>query len=73
MMNLKKLQQKEQRISLKKFLEKMSSLDEFLYNSYNLSQETRENIEWYCSYRVQQFYKKYSNQIKWEQSFEKSV
>jgi len=71
MKNLKKLQQKEQRISLKKFLRKMSYLDEFLYNSYKLSQETRDNIKWYCNYRVQQLYKKYSNQLKWEQTFEK--
>lgn len=49
----------------------MSYLDEFLYNSYKLSQETRDNIKWYCNYRVQQLYKKYSNQLKWEQTFEK--
>jgi len=71
MKNLKKLQQKEQRISLKRFLGKMSSLEEFLYKSNILSQETRDNIKWYCNYRVQQFYKKYSNQLKWEQTFEK--
>ena len=49
----------------------MSSLEEFLYKSNILSQETRDNIKWYCNYRVQQFYKKYSNQLKWEQTFEK--
>ncbi len=59
-----KPQQKEQRICLEEFLEKITSLGKFLDSSYKLSQETRENIEWYCDYRVHQYYQRYLNYLK---------
>ncbi len=72
-MNLNESQQKEQRLYLKEFLKKITSLGKLLDRSdeQKLSQETRENIEWYCDYRVHQYYKKYLNYLEWEKGLEK--
>ena len=72
MRNLKP-QQKEQRVCLERFLGKMASLDKFLDNSYKLSYETRKNIEWYCDYRVHQYYQRYLNYLKEEKKKDSSA
>jgi hypothetical protein len=67
MKNLKE----SQKANLNEFLSKCSSLDKLLDTTYRLSQETRENIEWYCDYRIHQYYERYCNYLLEQKRFEK--
>jgi len=50
-------------VSLEVFLEKMARLNKLLGSCGKkeilMGMDTKENIRWYCSYRIKQYYKKY--------------
>jgi hypothetical protein len=52
-------QQHQQSIRLDVLLEKCTKLNRFLRVSKKLSSETRENIRWYCDWRIHKYYKQY--------------
>jgi hypothetical protein len=56
---MKILKQSQNSLSLEFFLDKMSQLDRLLESSNLMSTESKKNIQWYCNYRISQYYKRY--------------
>lgn len=70
---MNKQMEPQKKLSLTEFLSKCSSLDRLLDSSYKLSSETRENIAWYCDYRVHQYYQQYKNELEFQDSLKTKV
>jgi hypothetical protein len=67
-MNLKEPQKQ---LDLEEFLSKCSALERLLDSSQKLSRESRVNIEWYCNYRIGQYYERYLSYFKWKEEIDK--
>ena len=73
MKSLNKPQQQELKVNLEGFLDKVLSLKKLLNSSYKLSNETRENIEWYYNYKVNQYHQRYLSYLKEKRTRKKDL